>query len=71
MPEPDAQETNTGPLPRLTYSVREVAEALGVGTRHVERMCQGGELRHLRLGRRLLIPAAALDELLKAAEVKA
>ena len=59
------------PLPRRTYTVREVATSLGVGTRHIERSCQNGEIRHLRLGRRILIPADALDELLAAAEAKA
>lgn len=59
------------PLPRRTYTVREVAASLGVGTRHVERMCQSGELRHVRLGRRILIPADALDALLTEAEVQA
>jgi excisionase family DNA binding protein len=59
------------PLPRRTFTVREVAESLGVSTRHVERLCQGGDLRHLRLGRKLLIPADALDALLEAAEAGA
>lgn len=59
------------PLPRRTFTVREVATSLGVSTRHVERLCQGGDLRHLRLGRKLLIPADALDELLESAEAGA
>jgi excisionase family DNA binding protein len=58
-------------LPRRTFTVREGATSLGVGTRHVERMCQSGELRHVRLGRRILIPADALDALLAEAEVQA
>jgi excisionase family DNA binding protein len=62
---------DSSPLPRRTYTVREVAASLGVGTRHIERLCQAGELRHLRLGRRILIPADALDALLESAEAQA
>jgi excisionase family DNA binding protein len=63
--------TESAPLPRRTYRAREVAESLGVSTRSVERLCQDGKLRHLRIGRNLLIPAEALDELLEAAEAGA
>jgi excisionase family DNA binding protein len=63
--------SESAPLPRRTFTVREVATSLGVGTRHVERLCSSGELRHLRLGRRILIPADALDALLEAAEAQA
>ena len=61
----------TEPLPRRTYTVAEVAASLGVSNRHVERACQEGELRCLRLGRRILIPADALDALLAEAGEKA
>lgn len=53
---------------RLTFTVREVAERLGVGTRLIERMCQSGELAHLRLGRRILIPAATVEALVTSAQ---
>jgi excisionase family DNA binding protein len=61
MPDPN-------PTTRHTYSPREVAAALGVHRSTVQRMCHRGELEHLRVGDRILIPAAELDALLKQAE---
>ena len=49
-------------MQRLTYDVEETASALGVSTRHVRRAIWEGQLRALRSGRRLLIPADALAE---------
>lgn len=49
---------------RLTLSVAEVAEALGVSRRTVYDMVADGRLRALNLGRRVVIPRVALEELL-------
>lgn len=46
---------------RLAYSVREVASALGISNDLVRSMVQRGELQAIRLGRRVVIPAAELD----------
>ena len=53
---------------RKAYSVGEAAVALGVSQWLVREMCRTGQLRCVRLGRRIVIPAGALDELLAAAE---
>ena len=45
--------------PRLSYGIEEAAAAMGLSTRHVYRLVWSGELRAVRSGRRLLIPAAA------------
>ncbi len=49
---------------KLAYSASEAAETLGVSERHVRDMVSEGQIRVVRLGRRLLIPADALRELL-------
>ena len=61
-------EPTTEPAPeRRTFTVREVAEMLGVGKRLIEKMIWSGELEHLRLGRRILIPAEAVEALVASA----
>jgi len=48
----------------MTVSVKQAAQRLGVSTGLVRRAIQRGELRAIRFGSRVLIPVAALDELL-------
>ncbi len=49
---------------KVAYSASEAAETLGVSERHIRDMVTEGQIRVVRLGRRLLIPADALRELL-------
>jgi excisionase family DNA binding protein len=56
--------TPTPSLERLTYTVDEAAAAMGVSDRHVRRAIWTGQLRALRAGRRVLIPAQAIGEYL-------
>lgn len=49
---------------RLTYSVAEAAQVLGIHELTIRRFVKEGVIRSIRLGRRVLIPASALDELL-------
>ena len=53
------------PLPKLTFSTREVAAMLGVSRPTVDRLVAQGVLPSVDLGptRRTLIPAWAIDEL--------
>jgi excisionase family DNA binding protein len=44
-------------------SVREVAELLGVHPQTVRRLIHEGRLESIRVGGRLFVPRAALDEL--------
>ena len=48
--------------PRTGYTPREVASSLGITYRAVLRLIADGELRHRRAGRRLVIPAGAVEE---------
>ena len=50
--------------PRLTYSIRETADLLGVSTRTIYRATWAGEIQTTRLRGKVLIPATELDRLL-------
>lgn len=52
------------PTTRLALAVDEVAEALGVSARTVERLIASGELPSKKLGRRRLVAVAALERFL-------
>lgn len=52
---------------RLAYNTEEAARALGLSPRTVRTMIARDELRVVRVGRRVLIPAEALRELLAGA----
>ena len=49
-------------IERLSYSVQEAADALGVSSRMVHDFVRDGSIPHFRMGTRVLIPA---DELRK------
>jgi len=49
---------------RRTLSVREAAEVLGVSRGHLYALLQRGELKGIRLGRRVVVPLEALEALL-------
>ncbi|MGO4343172.1 helix-turn-helix domain-containing protein [Pedococcus sp. 2YAF34] len=51
--------------PRLTFTVVEAAEALGIGRGLAYEMVRQGQLPSLRLGRRIVVPAASLEALLE------
>ena len=50
---------------RLTYTVEEAASALGISTSCAYDCIKRGDLPALHLGRRIVVPAAALKELLQ------
>jgi excisionase family DNA binding protein len=50
--------------PRLTCTVEEAAEMLGISRHSAYRAARNGELGAIRIGHRLLVPLARLDELL-------
>lgn len=54
---------NTTVEPRV-YDVRTVAELLSVTRNHIYDLCRAGELQHIRLGRRVVIPKQAVEDLL-------
>ena len=49
---------------RLTYTVREAAELLGLSKNSAYQACLKGEIPHLKIGKRILIPKAQLERLL-------
>lgn len=53
--------------PEPTYKVSQVAEHLDCDRSGVYRLVKSGELRSVRIGRLVRIPASALDEFLAGA----
>lgn len=52
-------------LQRVTYSRRETAESIGVSVDSVIRAEKRGELRTVRVGGRVLVPAEELERIAK------
>jgi excisionase family DNA binding protein len=58
------------PLPALSYSPAQFAQATGVSLSTVRRLIRLGRLTHVRMGpRRILIPARALLDVLECPQV--
>lgn len=53
--------------PRLTYDVEEAGRLLGLGRGASYEAAKRGEIPTIRIGRRLLVPKAALDRMLAGA----
>lgn len=49
----------------LTYSIPEVAQVLGVGINLAERLIRNGEIKALKVGRRVIVPKVAVEEWLE------
>lgn len=49
---------------RMTRTVEEAAPLLGVGRASVYKLIKSGELRSVRVGRKMLIPLSAIDAFL-------
>jgi len=49
---------------RQTLSIRQVAAILGISPRHAYDLAKSGELRAIRLGRRVVVPVAEVEALL-------
>ena len=56
------------PLPRLLVSVNEAARVLGISRSYAYELVNAGILVPVRLGRRVLIPVAAIEELVSSAK---
>lgn len=50
-------------------SVPTAAKLLGISRNYGYEMCRTGQLRCVKLGRRILVPKSAIDELLEAGTV--
>ena len=51
-------------IQRMTVTVQEAATILGVGRNKAYEAARSGEIPTVRIGRRLLVPVAALERLL-------
>ncbi len=60
----DFRSPHRHPVARQTLSVEEAARILGIGRTSAYRAVARGELNHVRIGARILIPMAALERLL-------
>lgn len=49
---------------RLTYTVEEAAVLIGISRAKAYKCVRSGELRSVHLGRRIVIPAVAIEDLL-------
>ncbi|MCL2745044.1 MAG: helix-turn-helix domain-containing protein, partial [Planctomycetaceae bacterium] len=50
---------------RLSYSVNETAEAIGVSSRTVWDYIRDGSIKHFRMGTRVLVPKAELERFIQ------
>ncbi len=53
---------------RLTFSVEEAAKMLGISRAFCYEACNQGQIPHIRIGRRILIPRSALKRLVEGGE---
>jgi excisionase family DNA binding protein len=51
-------------MERQTYTVSEVAKILGIGRNTAYEICRNGDIPTIRLGGRILVPRAAIHDLL-------
>lgn len=58
-------EGENRPVQRLTYSVDEAAELLGISRTLAYEAIRKGEIPHIKIGKRILIPQSALKNLLQ------
>ena len=62
--EPVPPLRSTSPPTRLTLSIAEAAELLGISRTTAHELAQSGELPTVRLGRRILVPVNQLADVL-------
>jgi excisionase family DNA binding protein len=56
---------------RLAYSLAEAAQAMSLSVRSLRYLIRSGRLGYCRVGRRIVIPAAELERLVRRATVRA
>jgi len=56
---------------RQTYNIEEVARILGIGRNQTYEAVRTGQIPSIKIGKRLLVPRAALDRLLDQADTAA
>lgn len=61
------KKRNTGSPAKATLTIDETAERLGIGRSSAYQAAKAGEIPTIRIGRRILVPAAALERMLREA----
>jgi excisionase family DNA binding protein len=57
-------------MERLTYTIEEAGELLGLSRNNSYNLARSGSLPTIKLGKRLLVPKAALARMLESAGTK-
>jgi excisionase family DNA binding protein len=57
------------PAERIAYSIAETAAMFGVTTNHLRARIDAGEIRSIRMGRRVLIPKIEIDRVVTGARI--
>ena len=65
------QENTTRQYKKIAYSIKELSELVGICERKIHYEIKEGNLKTLRIGRRVLILASEADNWLSKAEVQA
>lgn len=52
------------PTPRLTRKPEEAASMLGIGRNGIYDLIRDGQLRSIKVGRKILVPLSAIEEFL-------
>jgi len=55
-------------MEKRTYTIPEAAKVLGIGRSAAYEAARTGQIPTIRIGKRILVPAVALDRLLAGAE---
>jgi len=63
-----AHSATCQPIQRLTLSVDETAQAVGLSPRFVRTLIQRGQLRAIRVGTRVLVPVGELERFTRISE---
>ncbi len=58
-------------MEKRTYSIPEAAKVLGIGRTAAYEAARTGEIPTIRIGKRILVPVAALERLLAGSELQA
>ena len=58
-------------MEKRTYSIPEVAKVLGIGRTAAYEAARTGEIPTIRIGKRILVPVAAMERLLAGNELQA
>jgi excisionase family DNA binding protein len=58
------KRANVAVPPKATYTVEEAAALLGVSRETAYEGCRDGQIPSIRIGKRVLVPRAALDQML-------